>query len=214
MFESDEDLLMISSLQHFLFCERQCALIHVEQIWADNVYTIQGELLHKRAHSETFEKRPGKKTEFGIPIRSIKYGITGKLDAIEFHSNRIEIVEYKRGKPKSIRADEVQLCAQALCIEEMKCTKIEKGSIYYGKIHRRHQVIFDDELRFLTHEVIKKTRMLLEEGITPPPVYKKNCKRCSVVNYCLPKKTKINNNVHEYIINEIAKDELVYEEDA
>ncbi len=186
---SDEDLLMISSLQHFMFCERQCALIHLEQIWADNIFTIQGELLHKRAHSETFEQRPKKKTEFGIPVRSLKYGITGKVDAVEFHTNgNIILVEYKRGSPKIGKEDEVQLCAQALCLEEMKETHIDAGAIYYGKTRRRHQVVFDENLREATVDTINKTRSLLESRKTPPPNYKKNCKRCSLYEYCLPEK--------------------------
>jgi len=201
---------MISSLQHYVFCQRQCALIHLENLWADNVFTIQGELLHNRAHSETFENRPLKTTEFGIPIRSLKYGITGKSDAIEFHSDgKILLVEYKRGRPKVGKEDEVQLCAQALCLEEMRKIKIDFGTIFYGKTRRRHQVEFTEELRDLTIEIINKTRLLLESKVTPLPEKKKACKSCSLLEYCLPDKlSKKRLNVKNYIKKIISMEDL------
>lgn len=212
----DEDLLMISMLQHFLFCPRQCALIHIEQIWADNIFTIQGDQLHQRVHSETFEKRPNKISEFGIAIKSDKLGLTGKVDALEFHSSgSIVIVEYKRGSPKPVRADEVQLCAQALCLEEMKNTYISEGYIYYGKTHHRHKVFFDENLRIITIEIIDAVRKLIELKDTPPPIYKKNCKQCSLFSYCLPEKmSRKRLKVKNYLKNQIQREDLIDEKDA
>lgn len=208
---SDEELIMISALQHFMFCERQCALIHLEQIWDDNVFTIQGELLHKKAHSEIFETRPDKKTEFGIPIRSLEYGITGKVDAIEFHKNGdLILVEYKRGTPKEGKEDEVQLCAQAFCLEEMKNCHIKKGFIFYHKNRRRHEVLFDEELRELTKSIIERTRSLLRSKLTPPPEYKKNCKLCSLYSWCLPKKmAQKRKNIRSFLERQLKKEDLL-----
>ena len=187
---SDEDLLPLSALQHFLFCERQCALIHIEQVWAENVYTVEGELLHKRAHSGDREKRPGKRTEFGMPIRSLVLGLSGKTDAVEYAADgSILVVEYKRGRPKSGNADEVQLCAQAMCLEEMRGKPILEGALYYGKVRRRKTVAFDAELRQLTKQTATRLHELVRSAITPLPVYDKSkCPRCSLLSYCMPKK--------------------------
>ncbi|MBP8986033.1 MAG: CRISPR-associated protein Cas4, partial [Syntrophobacterales bacterium] len=133
----EEDLLQLSALQHFLFCPRQCALIHIEQIWEENLYTIEGELLHQRSHSGKAEERPMKRTEFGMPIRSLELGLSGKTDAVEYKADGgIVPVEYKRGRPKKGREDEVQLCAQALCLEEMLGVSIPEGALFYGKVRR------------------------------------------------------------------------------
>ena len=187
---TDEDLLQLSALQHFLFCRRQCALIHTEQVWAENLFTIEGEILHKRAHSGQRERRPGKRTEFGMPIRSLELGLSGKTDAVEYGADgSILVVEYKRGRPKAGGADEVQLCAQALCLEEMRGISIPEGALYYGKTRRRKTVSFDASLRDRTRETARDVHELLRSGQTPLPVYSKTtCPRCSLLSYCMPEK--------------------------
>ncbi len=198
---SDEDLLPLSALQHFLFCERQCALIHIEQAWSENLYTIEGELLHARAHSGAREARPAKKTEFGMPIRSLALGLSGKTDAVEYGADgSILVVEYKRGKPKSGNMDEVQLCAQALCLEEMRGEVIDLGALYYGKTRRRKPVQFDAALRELTRRTAARLHEFVQEGRTPPPVYAvMKCPRCSLLGICMPKKLSRPTSVDQYL---------------
>ena len=148
MYEEDQ-LLQLSALQHLLFCERQCALIHIEQVWSDNYFTSEGNLLHERTHEGPDESRPGVRITRGMSVRSLTLGLSGQCDVVEFHlgsarASRAEEgappsflqvlpIEYKRGKPKIHRADEVQLCAQALCLEEMLGCSIARGMLYYGK---------------------------------------------------------------------------------
>lgn len=205
----DEDLLMISALQHFMFCERQCALIHIEQQWAENVYTIQGELLHKRVHSGTSETRPGRRKEFGIPVRSLELGLTGKTDAVEYlPDGGIYIVEYKRGKPKKGLMDETQLCAQALCLEEMTGKRIYTGALFYGKQKRRKDVPLTEELRRHTQDTAVRLHAFIREGHTPAPVYDKGkCPRCSLKNICLPKKMDRKRTVAAYYTRMLKEDE-------
>lgn len=207
----DEELLMLSALQHFIFCERQCALIHIEQQWAENVYTIQGELLHKRVHSGTSEKRPGRRKEFGMPVRSLELGLTGKTDAVEYlPGGGICIVEYKRGKPKKGLMDETQLCAQAICMEEMTGKQIDAGALFYGKQKRRKDVAFTEELRRHTRETTDKLHTFIREGRTPPPAYDKGkCPRCSLKNICLPKKMDRKRPVAAYYTRMLKEDEEI-----
>jgi len=205
----DNELIQLSALQHFLFCPRQCALIHLEQIWEDNIYTIEGQLLHKRAHSGKIERRPEKHTEYGMPIRSLTLGLSGKTDAVEYGiDGHIHVVEYKRGKPKKGREDEVQLCAQALCIEEMKKVKISEGYLYYGKVKRRRTVLFDDELRKLTITTAKRLHAFIKEEKTPPAKYNETkCPRCSLLSLCLPKILSKTKTVQKYYDKLFFKDE-------
>ncbi len=197
---TDEDLLQLSAIQHFIFCRRQCALIHIEQVWAENLYTIQGEIMHKRAHSGLREKRPGKRTEFGMPIRSLELGLSGKTDAVEYGADgSVLVVEYKRGRPKPGGADEVQLCAQAMCLEEMRGITIPQGALYYGKTRRRKAVAFDAELRERTRETVSLVHEFLRAEQTPPPVYSAaTCPRCSLLSYCMPKKLSKPASVDQY----------------
>ncbi len=206
---SDEDLLPLSALQHFLFCERQCALIHIEQVWAENVYTIEGELLHKRAHSADREKRPGKRTEFGMPIRSLELGLSGKTDAVEYAADgSILVVEYKRGRPKRGNADEVQLCAQAMCLEEMRGKPVLEGALYYGKVRRRKAVTFNAERRQLTKQTAIRLHELVISAITPHPIYDKSkCPRCSLLSYCMPKKMGNAPSVMSYLARTLREEQ-------
>jgi CRISPR-associated exonuclease Cas4 len=166
MFDEDH-LLPLSALQHFLFCERQCALIHIEQVWADNLFTAEGNLLHERTHEGPDESRPGVRITRGMPVRSFELGLSGQCDVVEFHSNHDVLpVEYKRGQPKAHAADEVQLCAQALCLEEMLGLQIERGELYYGKRRRRTEVLFDLNLRELTRDTAGRLHALINSRVT------------------------------------------------
>lgn len=202
----DEDhLVMISALQHLAFCARQCALIHVEQQWAENRLTILGELLHERVHSDDAESRGSTRITRSLRLVSYRYGLIGQADVVEFQ--RVDIsadgialegrqgywapfpVEYKKGKPKKNQEDQVQLCAQALCLEEQLNIPIAAGAIFYGEKRRRHPVAFDDALRLRTISLIERMHRLLESGITPRPEYSQKCNRCSLVDICNPKWT-------------------------
>lgn len=194
----DDSLLMISALQHVLFCERQCALIHIEQVWTENVFTVRGQGMHERAHEGGTEYHDGIRIERGIPLRSRSLGLVGKSDVVEFHKRGThdadkEVlvpfpVEYKLGKPKKNRCDEVQLCAQAICLEEMLDFEIPEGALFYGKTKRRKEIVFDRELREITETTAIRLHELVDNGITPPPVYEKHkCDNCSLFDLCLPK---------------------------
>lgn len=200
---SEEDLLPISALQHLLFCERQCALIHIEQAWSENLFTAQGRILHEKVHSETAERRKDVRVEYGMPLRSLRLGMVGKADVVEFHRMpdggwRSFPVEYKRGRKKLDNRDNVQLCAQALCLEEMLGAAILRGAIYYGKERHRTDVEFDEALRRETEETAVRLRRLIVSGRTPPPVYEEKCDTCSLLEICLPKTIEKGKSVNQY----------------
>lgn len=188
----DDDLIPISALQHYLYCPRQCALIHVERLWAENRQTAEGRLLHERADQPGTERRRGVRTVTAMPLVNLQLGITGIADVVEFHAvdggERAFPVEYKRGKPKAHRADEVQLCAQALCLEVMLAQSVPEGALFYGKTRRRKPVFFDPALRELTQSTIAATRALLEGGRTPSAEYQsRRCDACSLIELCQPR---------------------------
>jgi CRISPR-associated exonuclease Cas4 len=200
----EDDLIMISALQHYAFCPRQCALIHIEQVWQESGLTAEGRILHDRVHEQEGETRAGVRLERGLPLRSLRLGVIGKADLIEFHKIGKEIwrpfpVEYKRGKPKPDHCDEVQLCAQAMCLEEMMGMEVPQGALFYGKTRHRHEVVFTPGLRKETEEIIGKIRGLLSEGVTPPPVFEKKCKQCSLVELCLPKTLTKPKSIEHYL---------------
>ena len=184
------DLITLSALQHYLFCPRQCALIHIEQIWEENLYTAEGRLLHEKADSGNVEIRGDMKTATGLPLRSLELGLAGRADVVEFHRREGEWypfpVEYKRGRPKAHDADAVQLCAQALCLEEMLGLPVPEGALFYGKTRRRQQVAFDASLRGTTRSIAEAVHSLLERGISPPPAADDRCAACSLLDQCLP----------------------------
>ncbi|MCB1634853.1 MAG: CRISPR-associated protein Cas4 [Xanthomonadales bacterium] len=187
----DLDLIPISALQHFLYCPRQCALIHVEQLWADSRHTAEGHLLHERADKPQVERRKGVRVVTAMPLVNLDLGITGVADVVEFHptdgAERANPVEYKRSRPKAHRADEVQLCAQALCLEPMLGLTVDRGCLYYGQTRRRKEVVFDEDLRVLTRRVIADTRAMLEQGRTPSASYEaRRCRACSLIDLCQP----------------------------
>jgi CRISPR-associated exonuclease Cas4 len=186
----DEHYLAISALQHYAYCPRQFALIHVEQVWAENRYTAEGRLLHERVDSGVAEQRRGTRYERGVSLLSHQYRITGKMDLLEIETAdppRYFPVEYKRGKPKIQDWDRIQLCAQALCIEEMRETQVTEGAIWYWEVRRREAVVIDAELRSATVDAIRRASELLTAGKTPPPITDaRRCKACSLVDLCEP----------------------------
>jgi CRISPR-associated exonuclease Cas4 len=216
---TEDDLIPLSALQHLLFCERQCALIHVEQVWVENLFTAEGRIMHERVDTGNRESRGSIRIEYGMPLRSLRLGLTGKADVVEFHlssddllaGNKSEAkwkpfpVEYKRGKPKKDNCDKVQLCAQALCLEEMLNTDIPEGALFYGKTRRRQDVDFDRSLRLETEKAAKRAHELIKAGITPKPVYSKKCDSCSFLGLCLPKTIEKNRSVNRYLKNAIQK---------
>lgn len=201
----DDDLIPISALQHFLFCPRQCALIHVEQLWAEDLATVEGRLLHEAVDSGFGEQRGSLRVARGISLVSNTLGLVGRADAVEFRNRPVSVqpVEYKRGKPKTHRADEVQLCAQALCLEEMLQTSIPSGALYYGTNRRRHQVSFDQALRDLTINTARDARAMLRAGTTPPARFQSGCKRCSLNSLCQPKHFEVPVNVDRWFSSRI-----------
>ncbi|MFV0436907.1 MAG: CRISPR-associated protein Cas4 [Desulfopila sp.] len=203
---AEDDLLMISALQHLLFCPRQCALIHIEQQWAENVYTAEGRVLHERVHTVGKESRKKTKIEFDVPLRSLRLGLIGRADIVEFHLQEDGIwqpvpVEYKRGRPKTGPSDRVQLCAQAICLEEMLKTNVTAGALYYGQKKRRQEVFFDTALRDLTGESAEMLHGLLRSGVTPPPRYTPACESCSLLEVCLPQTVGKKRPVEHYLKN-------------
>lgn len=185
---TEDGLIPLSALQHYLFCPRQCALIQVEQIWAEDGATAEGRILHERVDAGGMDSRPGLRVERGIALCSRALGVAGKADAVEFHGRPPQPVpvEYKRGKPKPHRADEVQLCAQALCLEEMFGVPVPEGALFYGAVRRRTRVVFDAELRALTARVAAEARGMIAAQRTPAPVLMPGCRRCSLQDACQP----------------------------
>lgn len=188
----EDELVMISALQHYLFCPRQCAFIHLEQQWLENRLTAEGRILHERVHTSGRESRRTLRIEYDVPIRSLGLGLTGRADIVEFHLDTDKKwiphpVEYKRGKPKKDDSDRVQLCAQAICLEEMLGCTITDGALYYGEKKRRTAVMFDPSLRETTAQTAAAVHSLFITGKTPPPRYESRCKSCSFLPLCLPK---------------------------
>jgi len=201
---SEESLLQLSALQHFVYCPRQCALIHIEQAWSENVFTAEGRIMHDKADSNKFESRGNIRIDYSVPLRSLRIGLIGKADAVEFHKMDDGTwlpfpVEYKRGKPKMDDCDKVQLCAQAICLEEMLNVQIKNGALFYGQTRRREDVVFDEGLRVETEETARKVHELIESGITPKAEYAKKCDKCSLFELCMPKTCGKNKSVVGYI---------------
>jgi CRISPR-associated exonuclease Cas4 len=189
----DDEFLPLSGLQHLLFCERQCALIHVEQIWAENALTTQGNLLHERVDLPALEQRPGVRIERAVPLRSDRLRLIGKADVVEFHAvpgqgGRWQPfpVEYKRGRRRKWLHDEVQVCAQAMCLEEMVGEPVPRGALYYAASKRRRDVLLDDALRSDTIAAAARYHDLVVRRHTPPARLLPKCGSCSLREFCLP----------------------------
>ncbi|QGY39032.1 CRISPR-associated protein Cas4 [Pseudodesulfovibrio cashew] len=184
--------LPLSALQHYLYCPRQCALIHVEKVWAENRFTAEGRLLHLRADSGSAGRRGGVAEDRAVPIRSDRLGLYGVADVVEMRPgpDGREIpypVEYKRGSPKVEDWDRAQLCAQAMCLEEMLGAVIRDGAIFYGKPRRRERVVFDTPLRSLVEQSCRDMHTMVETAQTPPATHGKRCRGCSLKGACMPK---------------------------
>ncbi|MEA3362477.1 MAG: CRISPR-associated protein Cas4 [Thermodesulfobacteriota bacterium] len=196
----ESDYIMLSALQHYMFCPRQCALIHVEQQWAENRYTAEGKVLHERADSNKSERVGSVRFVRTLPICSERLGLSGQADVVEFHEDgTVYPVEYKRGKPKKNRCDEVQLCAQALCLEEMLNVEIGEGALFYGQKRRRKNIAMDVELRRLTELIAGRIHDLFKSDITPPAEFSKKCDQCSLLQVCMPKSCDGNSSVRSYL---------------
>jgi len=199
----EDDLLPLSALQHLLFCERQCALIHIEQAWDENRLTAEGRIMHEKVHDAGEESRGDVRISRGLRLRSLRLGLTGMADVVEFHKENGTWcpfpVEYKRGKPKENDCDRVQLCAQALCLEEMLNCSISVGALFYGTTRRRLDVEFDANLRLKTENTASRLHELFDSGITPPAVYEKKCDSCSMLNACMPKTAGRHKSARKYL---------------
>ncbi len=213
----EDELLPLSGLQHLMFCERQWGLIHIEQIWDENRLTAEGRVLHERAHEAASESRPGLRTARGLRLRSLRHGLVGQADVVEFHRATEGVplpgldglwrplpVEYKRGRPKPDACDEVQLCGQALCLEEMFGAEIEAGAIYYGAPRRRTSVLFSAALRARTKALAQRMHELCGAGATPPAVYEPKCRNCSLLAQCLPRALAKPAGVERYLARALA----------
>ncbi|QYK56550.1 MAG: CRISPR-associated protein Cas4 [Fimbriimonadaceae bacterium] len=193
-------LVPISALEHWSYCPRQCGLIHLESVWDENVFTVRGAHAHERADEPVGRVEKGVKVERALPIWSDELGLVGKADVVEFREpstnplpkevgrgSRIVPVEYKSGGPRHERHAAIQLCAQALCLEEMFETRIEEGALYFGKTKERKTVAFDDQLRKGTLEAIGAVRRMLAGQSLPPALNDRRCPRCSLIDACLPR---------------------------
>ena len=224
----EDDLLPLSGLSHLIFCERRCALVHVEGLWEENRFTVQGSHLHERVHAQENESRGDARVARGLPLRSLRLGLVGKADVVEFHrlvdttddqcpmatdgsaavmpsdaiTRTLRIaaslpgvdglwrpfpVEYKRGKPKPDDCDKVQICAQALCLEEMLGAQVPAGAMFYGATRRRLDVEFDENLRETTEDAARRLHELIRSQATPMARHEKKCRNCSLLEQCLPK---------------------------
>ena len=221
---TEDDLLPISALQHLAFCERQCALIHVEGQWEQNRLTVEGGHLHDRAHEPDVEMRGDVRLCRGLNLHCFRLGLVGQADMVEFHrvepGSEVEPfaavppgvilvglsgrwqpypVEYKRGKPKPDICDEVQLCAQALCLEEMLQTSVPWGALYYGQPHRRQEIALDASLRAETERLAVRLREMVMDGETPPAYYEKKCRNCSLLDVCMPERADGRHSARRYL---------------
>lgn len=199
-----DELVPISALSQYAYCPRRCALIHIEQIWIENKFTAEGRIMHEHVHEEGDEERGNVRIERGASLRSLRLVLVGKADVIEYHRQangtwQAYPVEYKRGKPKPDHSDKIQLCAQAMCLEEMLNAHIPAGALFYGKTRRRLDVEFDEALRMETQNIVQQTHALIESGKTPMPVYTKRCESCSLMGECMPKTIQKKRSVESYL---------------
>lgn len=208
----EKDYLQLSGLQHFRFCRRRWALIHIEQQWAENYRTIDGALMHENAHDSTFrESRGDLLVVRGVSISSSSLGVSGQCDVLEYHQGIRGIplsgreglwqpypVEYKRGVPRKDTGDTLQLCGQAMCLEEMLCCSIPEGALYYGETRRREAVAFTQELRDQVCSCLEEMHQLYKKAYTPKVKPSKSCNACSLKDLCLPRLMK-NRSVSDYL---------------
>ncbi len=221
---AEADYLPLSALQHWVFCPRQCGLIHLEQVWNENRLTAEGRIIHQRVHEMSDERRSDIYIVRGLRIYSCRLGLIGQADVVEFHRAPTGIslsdaegmwqpypVEYKRGSPKMDACDEVQLCAQAICLEEMLGIAVPLGAFFYGRPRRRKEVVLTDELRRKTEESAHQLHEMFQRGRTPGASYEKKCRACSLYNQCLPKTTGKKKNIEHYLqmAYELPREEMI-----
>lgn len=216
----EDDYLMISGIQHFKFCRRQWALIHIEQQWAENVHTVVGELMHKKVHDPYLtEKRKDVLIVRALPVSSRTLGVSGECDVVEFHKcedgvklyghrgfYQVFPIEYKKGKPKISEEDILQLVAQAMCLEEMFSTVVNEGALFYGETRRREAITITEELRCQVKEMFQEMHQYYERRYTPKVKWSKSCNGCSLKDICLPKLGKTI-SVKEYINQALSEGE-------
>jgi len=244
----EDEFLPLSLLQHLAFCERRAALVHLESVWDENVFTVEGGHLHEKAHQEKTEVRGAVRIARGLRIHSFKLGLVGMADVVEFHRLEDESiektssaclraarphrqaeppagavlpgvagswrpfpVEYKRGRKRHEKGYELQLCAQAICLEEMLGVEISEGAIFYGKSARRMDILFNETLRRETAAAATRLHELIRAGATPPARYEKKCESCSLIRLCVPKR-KCYQSAHKYILASLAEQEKESEE--
>ncbi|MBM4164578.1 MAG: CRISPR-associated protein Cas4 [Lentisphaerae bacterium] len=216
---TEDQLLPLSAVSQYVHCPRRCALIHLEQVWSDNVFTAEGCVLHDKAHSGASESRGDLKILRSLRLRSLRLGITGVADVVELHriapsEGGVCIpgiggtwlpfpVEYKRGAAKDIRCYEVQLCAQALCIEEMLSARIPEGALFLGEKQHRTPVAFDAVLRAETEAVCQAVQNLFAAGVTPPADHNKRCSSCSLMEACLPQSAGYGKSARKWLFRQI-----------
>ena len=214
---AEDDYLMLSGIQHFQFCRRQWALIHIEQQWEENLRTVEGEIFHTNAHNDNFiEKRKNVIITRGMRVFSHALGVHGVCDIVEFIRDdkqgvsifgrdgkyRVEPVEYKKGKPKCDQSDVLQVVAQAMCLEEMLVCHISKGYVYYGETRHREAINITDELRNLVKDSFNEMHQYYDKRYTPKVKWSKSCNACSMKEICLPVLGK-NKSVKDYIENKL-----------
>ncbi len=210
--EDDEDFLPISGLQHLVFCERQCALIHVERLWAENRLTAEGRVVHERAHDRGTDSRGDLRIVRALPLRSTRLRLTGFADVVEFHRDagsgvetwRPFPVEYKRGRRQHREADQVQLCAQAFALEDMLGLEVPRGAIYYDDSRRRLEVVLDPSLRAVTERAAARFHEIVRTRTTPLAVFEPKCSQCSLRPLCLPEVTGAADAAREYMQSVLA----------
>ncbi|RZU38231.1 CRISPR-associated Cas4 family exonuclease [Fluviicoccus keumensis] len=206
------ETLYLSRLQHYLYCPRQFALIELEGVWVENRFTAEGQVLHQKVNEREQVRRGNIRTVSALPLASESLGIEGIADVVEFHRDddgpeSAFPIEYKRGKPKSHRADEVQLCAQALCLEEMLGQSISAGALFYGETRRRQDVTFDQALRDLTLQAIDECRAIISTGQTPAPIYEpRKCRGCSLMDICQPQSLGRHVHVADWLARQVKED--------
>lgn len=186
---SKDWLIPLSALQHYVYCPRQCALIHIERLWTENYWTAQGRVLHQKTDEGKAEQRVGLRIERSVDVVSHRLGIQGKLDVLEvsLKDQTYTPVEYKRGKPKTTNCDKVQLCAQALCLEDMLGVEISRAAIWYWQVRKREWVDLNESLREETCQVISHVHVMFANYNLPLPVFGKHCQACSLMDECQPK---------------------------
>jgi CRISPR-associated exonuclease Cas4 len=204
MMGDEAEVLPLSALQHFLYCPRQCALIHIEKVWEENRFTAEGRVMHSRVDSGDSGKRGQVSEDRSVPIRSQSLGLYGVADVLEMRPSpggkSIPFpVEYKRGSPKIEHWDRVQLCAQGMCLEEMLDVQIPEGAIFYGTPRRRENVTFDQELRELVYTSCQQMHNMIIKGLTPQVEYGQRCRGCSLARMCMPKLSK-KQKVEKYLL--------------